>query len=155
MAIPTPRFREPPILLPFHATPTSVSHLHKTSSWDGILLTLRYVGIDACSEKETSSVLDACVVGRDQHDEANNGRAEEADHEDATSLHAIREPATRDTEDTCHNVWRHGHQLSSVIGISQRSDDRWQEKRDRVERCVAADGDEPVLVSISATFYVT
>jgi hypothetical protein len=48
--------------------------------------TLWYVGVDTASSEEGTGVLDVGVVGRDLHDEADDGNESEADHEDSTSL---------------------------------------------------------------------
>jgi hypothetical protein len=90
--------------------------------------TLRNIGIDAACKEETASVFDSCVVRRDEHDESNDSGAEEADHEHAASLQAIREIAAADTADAGCHVGGDGHQLGGFVRVAQGADDGGEEE---------------------------
>lgn len=80
--------------------------------------TLGHVGIDSRGEEKASSILGVWVFRNLQQDQTNQGSDAEANHEDATGLELISSPAAGDTAEAGHDIGRHRHELSLVVGVS-------------------------------------
>ena len=87
--------------------------------------TLRDVRIDSSPVEKTTSILDVRVLGRDQHDQADDCRDAESDHENASGLELIGGEATSDAQEAGDNVWRDGHQLGLFVAVAQCLNDSW------------------------------
>lgn len=100
--------------------------------------TLGYVGVDAADSEEAADVAHDVARRTKEHCPSSDGHEEETDHEDTTSLQAISKVSTAEGEEAGDDVWRHGHELGSIVGVAECSDDGGEEERDGVQRGVAA-----------------
>lgn len=95
---------------------------------------LRNLRVDARREEECTRVADAGHLACQQHDKTNQSVDIHGHHEKPTIPQSVSEESATNAEQTCHHIWRHGHQLRCRVRISEVSDDGWQKKRHAVKR---------------------
>lgn len=90
--------------------------------------TLRDIGVDTASKEKASCIFDVRILGRNEHDEPDDGRDVEANHEDASSLELVGSEAARDAQEARDNVGWHGHKLCRLVRVIESLHNSWQEE---------------------------
>ena len=116
--------------------------------------TLGHVWIDSRGKEKASSIFGVCVLRSLQQDEADQGSNAETNHEDATGLELVSSPAAGDTAEAGHDIGRHRHELSLVIGVSQSAHNRGEEECERVQWGVLSVLSVSRRASLRAAFYL-
>ena len=86
-----------------------------------------YQWVDTRSSEEGTGVLDAGLTGTGKHGESDNGGGLVSEHEDTTLLRTVGKESSADGEDTSHNVWGDGHELTDFIGVSHILDNTMED----------------------------
>ena len=82
-----------------------------------------YQWVDTRSSEEGTGVLDAGLTGTGKHGESDNGGGLVSEHENTTLLRTVGKETSANGEDTSHDVWGNGHELTYFIGVSHVLDD--------------------------------
>ena len=132
--MPTPRLVEPPDQ---KRLSDSIRVASKTLRTDVVRIpshTERDIGVDTASSKDGTNVLDGGDGRRDEHDEADESSAAEADHEDTTLAATVSKDTTCNGADAGADIGRDGHKLALFVGEDTHVlDDGGQEQGEGVE----------------------
>jgi hypothetical protein len=100
--------------------------------------TLRNVRVDSTAKEEASRIFDVRVLGRDEHDKANDRRDIEPNHENSSSPESVGSKPTSDAQEAGHDIGWNRHKLRFFVRIVKCLDDRRQEEGEGVQRSVDA-----------------
>ena len=87
--------------------------------------TLGHIGIDTAPEEEATGILNVRILGRDEHNETNQGRNAKSDHKQPSGLQFVGCVTTRNAQETSDDVRRDAHELRFLVAVAEGLDDCW------------------------------